>query len=94
MSILRGISIRIPLLIYGANIDIKKDIDSNNFIELIDDKSWNEFMPNGVTKDVFKKFSKYYDNEIFIEAGRQIRNTTLYADSLPIKERIQKFDVQ
>ena len=90
MSILRGISIRIPLLIYGANIDIKKDIDSNNFIELIDDKSWNEFMPNGVTKDVFKKFSKYYDNEIFIEAGRQIRNTTLYADSLPIKERIQK----
>ena len=90
MSILRGISIRIPLLIYGADIEINKDIDSQNFIELVDDKSWNEFMPNGVTKDVFKKFSKYYDNEIFIEAGRQIRNSTLYADTLPIKERIQK----
>ncbi len=90
MSILRGISIRIPLLIYGADIEIGKDIDSQNFIELVDDKSWSEFMPNGVTKDVFRRFSKYYDNEIFIEAGRQIRNSTLYADSLPIKERIQK----
>ena len=38
-----------------ADIEINKDIDSQNFIELVDDKSWNEFMPNGVTKDVFKK---------------------------------------
>lgn len=90
ISILRGISIRIPLLIYGADIEIKKDIDSQNLIELVDDKSWNEFMPSGVTKEIFKKFSKYYDNEIFIEAGRQIRNSTLYADTLPIKERIKK----
>lgn len=90
ISILRGISIRIPLLIYGADININEDIDSQNFIELVDDKSWEEFMPNGVTKEIFKKFSKYYDNEIFIEAGRQIRNSALYADSLPIKERIQR----
>lgn len=90
ISILRGISIRIPLLIYGADIDINRDIDCDNFIELVDDKSWEEFMPNGVTKEIFKKFSKYYDNEIFIEAGRQIRSTALYADTLPIKQRIQK----
>ena len=52
MSILRGISIRIPLLIYGADIEIGKDIDIQNFIELVDDKSWSEFMPNGVTKEI------------------------------------------
>lgn len=90
MSILRGISIRIPLLIYGADIPIDEDIDCDNFVELIDDKSWEEFMPNGVTKEVFIDFSKYYDKEIFIEAGRQIRISTLYADTLPIKERLQR----
>ncbi len=90
ISILRAISIRIPLLIYGADIDIKKDIDVNNFTEIIDDLSWKEFMPKGVTKELFKKFSKYYDNDIFIAAGHQIRNNALYADSLPVKERIQR----
>lgn len=90
MSILRGISIRIPLLIYGADIPIDQDIDCDNFVNLIDDKSWEEFMPNGVTKDIFIDFSKYYDKEIFIEAGRQIRISALYADTLPIKERVQR----
>ena len=90
MSILRGISIRIPLLIYGADIPIEQDIDCDNFINLIDDKSWEEFMPNGITKELFMDFSKYYDKEIFIEAGRQIRISALYADTLPIKERVQR----
>lgn len=90
MSILRAISIRIPLLIYGADIDIDKDIDVNNFPDIVDDISWKEFMPDGVTKEIFKKFSKYYDNDVFIAAGHQIRNNVLYADSLPVKERIQQ----
>ena len=90
ISILRAISIRIPLLIYGADIDVKKDIDIDNFTEMIDDVSWKEFMPNGVTKELFKKFSKYYDRDIFIAAGHQIRENALHADSLPIKERIQR----
>ncbi len=90
ISILRGISIRIPLLIYGANIPIDEDIDCDNFIDFIDEKSWKEFMPSGVTKEIFIKFKKYYDKEIFIEAGRQIRSIALYADTLPIKERIKR----
>lgn len=90
ISILRGISIRIPLLIYGADIPIEQDIDCDNFVNIIDDKSWEEFMPKGVTKDLFKDFSKYYDKEIFIEAGRQIRISALHADTLPIKERVQR----
>ncbi|MEG1792448.1 MAG: Eco57I restriction-modification methylase domain-containing protein [Bacilli bacterium] len=90
ISILRGISIRIPLLIYGANIDAEEEINCDNFIKIIDDESWNEFMPRGVTKEMFRDFSKYYDQEIFIEAGRQIRNKTLYADSLSPDERVQK----
>lgn len=89
ISILRGISIRIPLLIFGAEIDSFKDINCDNFVELIDDSSWEEFMPRGVTKEMFKEFSKYYDQDIFVEAGRQIRNAALYADTLSPDERVK-----
>lgn len=87
ISILRGISIRIPLLIYGADIDEKEDISVDNFTDIIDDESWKEFMPQGVTKELFKDFSKYYDNEIFIGAGHRIRNIAKQADTLSPIER-------
>jgi len=90
ISILRGISIRMPLLIYGADIDISEDVTMENLVTLVDDSSWDEFMPNGVTKDIFKRFIKYYDPEIFIAAGRKIRNTVKSADELPPTDRVQK----
>ena len=90
ISILRGISIRIPLLIYGANVDITEDITVGSLTDIIDDSSWKEFMPNGVTKEIFKKLSKYYDPEIFIAAGRKIRSLTKSADTLEPLERIRK----
>ena len=31
-------------------------------------------MPKDVTKEIFKDFIKYYDPEIFVAAGRNIRN--------------------
>ena len=87
ISILRGISIRIPLLIYGADINDNEDIKPENFASLVDDLSWREFMPKGVTKEMFQEISKYYDEEIFIEAGRKIRSRAKYADTLPPIER-------
>ena len=90
ISILRGISIRMPLLIYGADININEDITMNKLVDIVDDSSWNEFMPVGVTKEVFKSFIKYYDAEIFVAAGRKIRNTVMSADKLPPLERIKK----
>ena len=90
ISILRGISIRIPLLIYGSDVDNNKEITVENFASLIDDVSWEEFMPKGVTKQVFNKFSKYYEQDIFISAGRQIRNKAKYADSLVPTDRVKK----
>lgn len=89
-SILRSISIRIPLLIYGANIAFNEDITIENLTELVDDVSWQEFMPKGVTKDLFKEFIKYYDEEVFIVAGLKIRDIVKSADNLPILERIKE----
>lgn len=94
MSILRGVSIRIPLLIYGAEVPVDKEITVNNFVDLIDDSSWNEFMPTGVTKATYKKFSKYYEQDVFVAAGRQIRNMALAADELSPDERVKKIAAQ
>uniref|UniRef100_UPI002FE39BF5 Eco57I restriction-modification methylase domain-containing protein n=1 Tax=Ligilactobacillus sp. TaxID=2767921 RepID=UPI002FE39BF5 len=90
ISILRSVSIRIPMLIYGMDIDIDKDVDIRKFVKLVDDKSWAEFMPNGVTKELFRKFIKYYDPEVFIEAGRIIRRRVKALDSLDPMERVEK----
>lgn len=90
ISILRGISIRMPLLIYGADIPYEEEITLDKFIEKVDDSSWNEFMPNGVTKEVFGDFRKYYDEDVFIAAGRRIRNIAREADTLTPTERVKK----
>lgn len=89
ISILRGISIRMPLLIYGAELsDENQEITIDNFASLIDTHSWEEFMPKGVTKQKFNSFKKYYDPEIFCAAGKRIRAMARAADKLSIEERI------
>ncbi len=91
ISILRGISIRMPLLIYGANItDEDKELTIDNFTQLVDAQSWEEFMPKGVTKQKFNAFKKYYDPDIFAAAGKRIRQMARAADKLTIEERIER----
>lgn len=90
ISILRGISIRMPLLIYGADLEYNEEITLDKFVENIDDNSWNEFMPIGVTKEIFQEFKKYYDEDVFVAAGRRIRNISKEADSLNPTERVKK----
>ena len=91
ISILRGISIRMPLMIYGAELtDENKELNINNFTKIVDDKSWEEFMPKGVTKDIFNKFKKYYDADIFRGAGKRIREIARVADNFTIEERIER----
>lgn len=90
IKILRGISIRMPLLIYGADVPYTEDINLESFIDKVDDASWKEFMPKGVTKEIFRGFLQYYDEEIFISAGRHIRNIAKSADTLEPTERVKK----
>ena len=90
ISILRGISIRIPLLVYGADVPLTKDITIEAFPDLVVDLSWEEFMPKGVTKEIFKKFSKYYDKDVFIASTYRIRALAKSADDYEPTERIKK----
>lgn len=90
ISILRGVSIRMPLLIYGANVTYEEEITLDKFVKNVDDSSWKEFMPKGVTKDLFNEFKKYYDEDVFIASGRRIRNIAREADTLNPTERVNK----
>lgn len=88
ISILRGISIRLPLMMYGADLkDDGKDVTLDNFVDLIDDQSWEEFMPRGVTKQIFKEFTPYYDPDIFRAVGRNYRDLVRAADKLTPTDR-------
>lgn len=91
ISILRGISIRMPMLLYGANIeDEEREITIDNFTALVDDLSWDEFMPRGVTKELFEGFKRYYDPDIFAAAGKRIREQARLADEMDVEERIEQ----
>ena len=90
ISILRGISIRFPLLMYGAELQNEgQEITLENFADLIDDQSWEEFMPRKVTKELFKEFIPYYDPDMFRAVGRNYRELVRQADALPPLERVK-----
>lgn len=91
ISILRGISIRLPLLMYGAELKNEgEDITLENFAALIDDQSWEEFMPRGVTKELFAEFAPYYDPDMFRAVGRNYRDLVRAADKLAPMERTRE----
>lgn len=90
ISILRGISIRIPMMIYGMPIEVDKEMGIDEFVNHVDSISWEEFMPKGIKKSDFKRFAKYYDPEVFVEAGRIIRQRAQSYDCLEYTERAEK----
>ena len=93
MQILRAMSVRIPLLMYGAEVDDEHtELDINNFTNLFkgDRASWNEFMPPGVTPEIFDKLRCCYNPSIFRSAAKQIREYARDADRSDVEQRIIK----
>lgn len=94
MSVLRGVSIRIPLLVYGAEINDEagEEITIDNFAsdEIVDDASWEEFMPKGFTKETFNILKDCFDRAIFTGAAKRIRAMVKEADNLSTEDRINK----
>ena len=91
ISILRGISIRLPLLMYGAELTTdEQEVTLENFASLIDDQSWEEFMPRGVTKELFAEFVPYYDPDMFRAVSRNYRDLVRAADQMAPLERTRE----
>lgn len=88
IQLLRNISIRLPLLIYGAAVDLTESIHMRDFISLVDDESWTEFMPKDVSKDLFRRLLKFYDEDVIVGAGLRIRRLARAADELPPTQRV------
>ena len=94
MSVLRGVAIRIPLLVYGAEINDEdgEEITIDNFAseEIVDQASWDEFMPRGFTKETFNILKECFDRSIFTGAAKRIRQMVKEADNLNTEDRIAK----
>ena len=91
-SNIRGIALRIPLLMYGGadRGDAKDDLTVENFTRKIKDESWTEFMPKGISKEDFNKIRKCFNATRFEEAGKKYRALTREADFMHIDERIHQ----
>lgn len=92
VSNIRGISLRIPLLMFGGadKGNTKTPLTVDNFTELISDESWNEFMPKGISKDDFKKIRKVFKDTRFKEAGEKYRALAIEADDMHIDDRMDR----
>lgn len=89
-NLLRAISIRLPLLFYGADADITEAITLENFVEIVDDESWEEFMPNRLKKDFFLQLLRYFDKDVVEGAGLRIRRIAKAADEMLPTQRAKR----
>ena len=92
MTNIRGIALRIPLLMYGGADagDPKDELTVDNFTRKIKDESWTEFMPKGISKEDFNKIRKCFNATRFEEAGKKYRALTREADFMHIDERFRQ----
>lgn len=87
-DLLRNISIRLPLLIYGTATEFDESIRLADFITIVDDASWTEFMPREVDKDLFRKLLVFYDEDVIEGAGMRIRRLAKAADEMMPTQRV------
>ena len=89
-NLLRSVSIRLPLMFFGVDLDINEEIKLKDFADLVDDESWGIFMPEGLSKTLFKQILKYYDEDVLVGAGLRIRQLAKAADEFAPIERASR----
>lgn len=91
ISNIRGIALRIPLLMFGGadKGNPNEDLTVENFTSKITDESWAEFMPKKITKQDFNNIRNAFKATRFMEAGKKYRALAKAADSMHINDRIQ-----
>lgn len=89
-NLLRAVSVRLPLLFYGADADITEIIHLKDFVKIVDGESLGEFMPKGLRKELFLDILRYYDEDVVIGAGLRIRKMAKAADELPPTYRAKR----
>ena len=92
ISNIRGIALRIPLLMFGGadKGDPNEDLTVDNFTRKISYESWKEFMPKDIEPEDFNAIKKAFKATRFMEAGKKYRALAKEADSMHINDRIQR----
>lgn len=90
IDLLKGVSVRLPMLVFATAPEV--DVTVDNITEIIDDKSWAEFMPKGFTKDgegvSWKNLKKFYNQDVFEGACNEIQDRVKKMDSMEVLERV------
>ena len=89
-DLLRNVSIRLPLLIFGTATDFDESIRLAEFVDKVDAASWKEFMPKEVDKPLCLKLLVFYDEDVIEGAGMRIRLMAKAADELMPTQRVMK----
>lgn len=89
LEILNQISARFPMMIYGT-VDNIESLSFDTFMKQIDEDSWNEFMPKGVTMKMFMRLRRFYREDVFIATAKAIVERLKAADRLPVVDRINE----
>ncbi|MCD8393775.1 MAG: Eco57I restriction-modification methylase domain-containing protein [Bacteroidales bacterium] len=89
LAVLTNIYVRMPMLVFGADIPQDEDITLRRLLEIVDDESLEVFMPKGVGRKELESLLKagVLNEEIFASASKMVRQRTIEADSLSVTER-------
>lgn len=90
VQILTGVSVRLPMLVFATAPEI--DVTVDNITEIIDDKSWAEFMPKGFAKTgdgvSWENLKKFYNRDVFEGACNEVQDRVKKMDSMEVLERV------
>lgn len=92
IQIIRSIAIRIPLMMFGASGTVSRAITIDNITDpqVVDDRSWAEFMPKGATREVFLQVKRAFSRTVFNESGERYRELAREADAMHVEDRIRR----
>lgn len=89
-AILLNVTVRCPLLVFGAHGGVGKKFTPNNFSEQFDKDSWAEFMGKITQKEFSEKIAPCLREDRFTGACARVRERVEAADTLPPFERIKE----
>lgn len=87
--ILDTLSVRLPMMVFGE-VESLENFDMEDFVNRIEESSWEVFMPRGVTRELFKSLLHLYNTDAILASFNDIITQTHNADELPIAQRAQK----
>jgi len=90
-SVLDQIFVRIPLLLFGAVEDANSlTIDELVSNRVIDDESWEEFMPSGFKKSMLKQIEHLIRIDRLVASASKTIEEAKSADYLSVEDRVLK----